>query len=410
MRRAAAAAADRWYAEEMTPRAVWAIGVGQCVGWGVLYYAFGVLLVPVEHQLGVARWIVAGAFSTALLVSAIAAPTIGKLTDRGYGPAVMQAGGLAAAGLLVLWAAVPSVWVSYAAWSGLGLCMSAMLYEPVFAIVGRAIADANDRLRAIATITVFGGFASTIFLPLTAWLVERAGWQRAVYVLAAGLAVIAVVVHRSVFLTDAPRVPELATLAPQPTDGPGAAGLNSLIMTFGCSSFVSAALATNLIPALMERNLPATSAATFAGLFGVMQLPGRLLVMNGRFSLSASQMIWSSLGLQAAGLATLSAAASSPLIAVGVTLFACGSGLATLARPYLVLVLYGVGRAGGINGVIARWQQLARAGGPVAVAALAASGGYGSVFAVLAGLLAMVGLIVVRSQDLAKAADSPTVI
>jgi hypothetical protein len=35
----------------MTPRAVWAIGIGQCVGWGVLYYAFGVLLVPVEQDL-----------------------------------------------------------------------------------------------------------------------------------------------------------------------------------------------------------------------------------------------------------------------------------------------------------------------------------------------------------------------
>ena len=30
----------------MTTRAVWAIGLGQCVNWGVLYYAFGVLLVP----------------------------------------------------------------------------------------------------------------------------------------------------------------------------------------------------------------------------------------------------------------------------------------------------------------------------------------------------------------------------
>ena len=46
--------------------------------------------------------------------------------------------------------------------------MSAVLYEPVFAIVGKAIADAGDRLRAIATITVFGGLASTLFLPLTA--------------------------------------------------------------------------------------------------------------------------------------------------------------------------------------------------------------------------------------------------
>ena len=60
----------------MTPRAVWAIGFGQLVNWGVLYYAFGVLLVPIEHDLAAPRWLVAGAFSLGLLVSAIAAPPV----------------------------------------------------------------------------------------------------------------------------------------------------------------------------------------------------------------------------------------------------------------------------------------------------------------------------------------------
>ena len=92
----------------MTTRAIWAIGAGQLVNWGVLYYAFGVLLVPVEEALGVARWLVAGAFSIALLVSALAAPAVGRLADRGQGPAVMQAGGFVAASLLMLWAAVPT--------------------------------------------------------------------------------------------------------------------------------------------------------------------------------------------------------------------------------------------------------------------------------------------------------------
>ncbi|MEO8682060.1 MAG: MFS transporter [Vicinamibacterales bacterium] len=380
----------------MTRRAVWTIGAGQCVGWGVLYYAFGVLVVPVERDLGVARWIVTGAFSAALLVSAAAAPTIGKLTDRGRGPAVMRAGGLVAAGLLVAWAARPTVWFSYVAWSGLGLCMAAVLYEPVFAIVGRAIDDAGNRLRAIATITVFGGLASTIFLPVTAWLVEGVGWQRAVYVLAAILALVSVAVHQSVFAD-----PMFGARNATPSTGPVASAhdtrLAGLIATFACSSFAGSALATNLVPALMERRLSPTTAAMFAGLFGVMQLPGRLLIMNGRFQLGPSQMIWSSLGLQVAGLSILVAGASPVSVAAGVTLFACGSGLATLARPYLVLVLYGADRAGRLNGVIARWQQLARAGGPVAAAALAASIGYGVVFGLLSGLLITVGLLV-RSQ------------
>ena len=51
----------------MTSRANLALGIGQLVNWGVLYYAFGVLMVPLERDLGVGRSVVAGAFSLALL-------------------------------------------------------------------------------------------------------------------------------------------------------------------------------------------------------------------------------------------------------------------------------------------------------------------------------------------------------
>ena len=67
----------------MRSRAIWTIGIGQMVNWGVLYYAFGVLLVPLEQSLHAPRWLVAGAFSLGLLVSAIAAPAVGRLADRG---------------------------------------------------------------------------------------------------------------------------------------------------------------------------------------------------------------------------------------------------------------------------------------------------------------------------------------
>src|SRR5688572_3559371 len=167
--------ADRFATVVMTSRAIWSIGCGQLVNWGVLYYAFGVLMMPVEESLGVPRWMVAGAFSLALLVSAIAAPTVGRLADRGQGPVVMQAGGYIAAGLLLVWAFLPSLAMTYIVWAALGLCMAAILYEPVFAIVGRAFQDVDARLRAIATVTIMGGLASTAFLPGTTALVERLG-------------------------------------------------------------------------------------------------------------------------------------------------------------------------------------------------------------------------------------------
>jgi len=382
----------------MTRREVWAVGLGQCVSWGVLYYAFGVLIVPVERELAAARWVVAGAFSLALLVSAIASPHVGKLVDRGHGPTVVQAGGLTAAGLLALWALVPTVVLSYVIWAALGVCMAAVLYEPIFAIVGRAVDHAGDRLRAIATITIFGGFASTVFLPLTGALVERLGWRPAVGVLALGLAITTLAVHRVSFAVLG-RGPGAAERAPVPhVPMHGHPGLLPMMAVFTASSFAATALAANLVPALMERGLSPTTAAAFGGLFGIMQLPGRFAFAKNTSAVTPMLLLGTSMGLQVAGLLTLAASHGPVGIGLGVAMFACGSGLATVARPYLVLVFYGQDRAGEMNGVFARPQQLARAAGPVAAAALAGVTGYGVVFGMLAALIAGVLVMLAVAQ------------
>ncbi len=375
----------------MTPRSIWVIGAGQLVNWGVLYYAFGVLLVPIEVSLGAPRWLVAGAFSLSLLVSAMAAPAVGRLVDRGQGPAVMQAGGFIAAGLLIAWALVPTIWTTYVAWAGLGVCMAAIFYEPVFAIVGRAFADADERLRAIATVTVMGGLASTAFLPGTSLLVTRGGWQAAVIVLAVIIAATTAIVTRIAFreLTLSTNDLRDAVLARRddPHAPPHGAALTRFVTVFALSSIVNSALASNIVAALIERRLSPARAALIGGLFGVMQLPGRLFMTSRTFTPSPHGLLIVSFGLQIAGLAALALDSVQLAMWIGVVVFACGAGLTTLARPYLVLQVYGADRAGRINGRIARGQQLARAAGPVSAAALAGAIGYRNVFAAMAALL-----------------------
>jgi MFS family permease len=374
----------------MTARAVWAVGCGQLVNWGVLYYAFGVLLLPVEESLGAPRWLVAGAFSFGLLISAIAAPSVGRLTDRGQGPAVMQGGGFIAAGLLMAWALVPTLWMTYVVWAGLGVCMAAILYEPVFAIVGRAFDDAADRLRAIATVTIMGGLASTAFLPGTTWLVERLGWRGAVMALAVIIALTTLVVSRLSFrdLTFSASELRAAVFGPHPDHTAfGGQSINRFVTVFALSSVVNSALASNIVAALVERRLTPSRAAFIGGMFGVMQLPGRVLMTHKSFTPAPLQLLLVSLALQVVGLIALTAGDVQAAMWLGVIVFACGAGLTTLARPYLVLHLYGAERAGRVNGVIARGQQLARAAGPVSAAALATATGYSFVFAALAALL-----------------------
>jgi MFS family permease len=387
----------------MSPRAIWAIGFGQLVNWGVLYYAFAVLLVPLEQSLRAPRWAVAGAFSVGLLVSAAAAPAVGRLTDRGQGPAVMQAGGLLAAGALLGWAAAPSVWMTYVVWAALGLCMAAILYEPVFVIVGRAFAEGDARLRAIATVTVLGGLASTVFLPSTSAIVDRWGWRGAVVVLAGVIATTTLIVGRIAFRDQAWSAQTIRDALAEDACSTSAAitapGLKRFVAVFALSSIVNSALAANLVAALIDRELTPTFAAMIAGLFGVLQLPGRLLMTNRTFSPGPLQLLIVSFALQVAGLLALMVNGATTMLWLGVMLFAGGAGLTTLARPYLVLHMYGADRAGLANGVIARAQQLARAGGPVFAALIATVTGYGKLFAGLATLLAVAMMLTMKARS-----------
>lgn len=352
----------------MSPRALIAIGIGQCVNWGVLYYAFAVLLLPVEAELGAQRWIVTGAFSLALLLSALAAPLVGRWSHLDHGARLIRVGGYAAAGLLGLWALVPGVWVLYIVWAGLGLCMSATLYEPAFAVIGRAFQDPAARLRALGLVTLFGGLASTIFLPLTDGLVRVGGWRLCVVMLGLLLAFSTWLVHRIAFGASRPAFRH----QPSDTRPPARTGaivpgpnLSFLLLAFGLASLSSAAVIANLVPALAERDVTPSTAAAFGGMFGLMQLPGRALMMHGRFSASPFVLLGASLGLQALGL-TLWALVPSVLAAfVGIALFAVGSGLNTLVRPYLVHAIFDGHETGYLNGRLAQAQQLARAAGPV---------------------------------------------
>ena len=379
----------------MPPRAVVALGIGQCVNWGVLYYAFAVLVLPVQREFGVTTWVVTGAFSLALLVSAVLAPVIGRSCDRDRGAVVMQAGGFAAAALLAAWALMPGVLPLYAIWAGLGICMASTLYEPAFVIVGRAHDDPVRRLRALAAITLFGGLASTVFLPLTAYLVSAAGWRGAVLALAAVLTastfMTRVVVFRHLHAA-APANARRPSLSSGPQHTPASLPLVFITGMFALASLASAAFTSNLVPALGERGIAPARAAMLGGLIGVMQLPGRALLMKGAPAAAPTRLLALSLSLQAAGLAGVALGRSIVLGAGGTIIFALGAGLTTLVRPHLVQTMFGSGGAGALNGRIARHQQLARAAGPLGVAWLAGVTGYSIVFTAIAGAFALIAL------------------
>src|SRR2546425_8482135 len=176
----------------------WIVVAGLCVtetvSWGILYSGFPVVLRPMEAELGYSRVQLTGAFSVGRGLAALAALPVGRWIDRHGARALMTLGSCLGVALLVLWSRVQSLPALYAVWTAMGLVLAATLYEPAFAAVVGWFAT-GPRDRALLVVTLVAGFASTIFMPIEAWLLARLGWRTALLVLAVVLAVLTIPIH-----------------------------------------------------------------------------------------------------------------------------------------------------------------------------------------------------------------------
>jgi MFS family permease len=375
------------------------LSAAQVVSWGVLYYSFAVFVEPIERETGWSRTQVMGAFSLALLLSGAAAVPVGHWIDRRGTRLLMTAGTALAVAALALFSTVRSPAALYATWAALGLAMAATLYEPAFALLSRWFTRRRDR--ALSILTVCGGLASTLLVPLAAWLVATRGWRQAAMDLALLLACTALPVH-ALLLRSSPEAvgqhPDGDAAPPAPSRPPGhGASVGSAIrdarfltlaLAFTAASLVAVATTAHVVPYLIGRGASAAGAAGALALTGLMQLPGRIAFEPLRRRLSSRTLLAVSLSVQAAGLLALMAGPGRGAVVTFACLFGAGAGLSTLLRASLLADLYGVESYGRIGGLVALFTTFGRAGGPVLAAlALAASGSYGVVLAGLVLLL-----------------------
>lgn len=378
------------------------LALTETISWGILYYAFSVFLVPMGEELGWSSATLTGAYSLGLLVSGLAAPLVGRWLD-GHGPrALMSCGSIAGVALVLLWSRVDSVTSYYLLWVGLGLAMAATLYEPAFATVTTWFD--RERPRAMLVVTVAAGFASTIFLPLTAWLVASLGWRDALLALAATLAVLTVPPHLLLLR----RRPEDLGLNPdgrhagvlgvdadvplRPDDVDLRAALRDrafwwLAGAFALETLATVAVGVHLIPYLVERGDGAAFAAAAAGLIGAAQVVARVLATLFGARLSQVTLTGGVFALQAVALVVLMGWPSRAGVLTAVLLLGAGRGVVTLMRAGIVAEFYGRAHYGAINGTLALLLTGARAAAPIGAGTLyVVAGGYDPVLWTMAAL------------------------
>ena len=358
------------------------LSVGQLISWGSLFYAFTLFIAPMGEELGWSKPELTLAYSLGLAASGLAAVNVGRLIDRGHGRLVMTGGAAASTLLLLMWSRVESYPAFVGIWILLGVSMSALLYDPAFAVLTRHLGPLARR--GITAMTLVGGFASTLFIPLTHLFIGQFGWRGALIALA-GLNGAVVLLHAATVPRDGRKTGNAAGVD-QPAPGHARRVLRlPAFWGFVATSILHGALftgfAVHMIPLLVERGLSLGAAVAAFSLVGPAQVGARVVLAatEKHLGMRAIGLITTGLPVLAFGMLWFVRPDSSLLILFAV-LYGAANGMMTILRAVLPAEIFGRADYGAIQGMISAPATLARAATPFVFGALwAVAGSYDAV-------------------------------
>jgi len=362
-------------------RTVWLLAIAETMFWASCFYVFHALLPRWETGFEWQRTQITTAITIALLSSAMSARFVGALIDRGFGRRMFIAGGLTATVLLLLLSVVESLWQFYAIWMVMGICHSAILYEPCFAILTRLFKTSAKK--AITRVTLVAGLAGTVSYPLGHLLSEWFGWQRALWVFAF-LCLIATVLASHALKNVELSAPDQTTLKSASDSALGEA-LRSPVFwliaaAFSMMALNHGALLPHLLPLLYERNVSPATAVLAASLIGPMQVVGRICMISVEERMPITVItIFSFLVVAMASLVLLWSESLPWLLFVFVLFQGGGYGVTSITRPAVTAEFLGRRGFGAISGTIAVPFTVAFAIGPTLGALIWSLGGYRTV-------------------------------
>lgn len=373
-------------------RIVSTLSITHLISYGTLFYAFALLIDPMERDLGWSKTALTAAYSLALISSAFFAMPVGRLIDQGYGRAVMTGGSVLAALLLVVWAYTDSYPVFVLIWLGLGAATSALFYEAGFAVL--ALNLGLLARRGITIITLVAGFASTVFIPLLHVLIDRYGWRDTLLAMAALNIGICAVLHAT-GIPAAPARPkhtgESRSVAPS-TSNPRRVLAKPAFWLFVITSvlqgIISIGIPVHLIPILLERGFSIEAAVAAYTVIGPAQVAARFLTGFGERAMSLRGIGVLTMAMSALGFLLLPfISAGSWLIFVFAGLYGASNGMLTIVRALLPPELFGREDYGAIQGMIAMPVRITMAVAPFAFGALWAWwGSYDAVIVLCLGM------------------------
>jgi len=328
------------------------LGCMQILAWGSTFYLLPVLARPIVEDTGWPYDRVMAGLALGLLAAGIVSPRTGRLIGRHGGRRVLAGGALLVALGLVIVASARSLPVYLAGWIALGAGMGASLYDAAFATLGALYGTAARG--PIAAVTLYGGFASTVCWPFSAFLVGHAGWRGVCLAYAAIHLAFGCVGSLLVIPSRRPQAPAAANGARRAMPGlaPGERlmfALVSAVLTLGAA--ILALVGSQLITLLIGSGLSLAEAVGLGMIIGPAAVGARSIetLAGARY-----HPIWTmvaSVTLVSCG--ALLFFAGPGAFAAAIATYAAGNGIGSIAKGTLPLALFGPARYPALAGKLA---------------------------------------------------------
>lgn len=251
-----------------------ALGILSIVAFGAWFYGYGVLVEPIAADTGWSEGMLGATYGASLLVAGVAGTAVGHLLDSRGSRTTFLVLALTST-LALLGASVAAHQWSFAVLGavGGGLVGAGGYYNATSAVMARLVP--HERAHGITVLTLFGAFASPIFLPLIGWVVTSAGWRPTLRGLAVsvGLAyVVTALAVPDVRPEEVGRPPFRASLQEVMAGRPRRAIVVAVMVAGATSSLII----VQQVPAMADAGMALATASAFAGARGLLQLVGRL--------------------------------------------------------------------------------------------------------------------------------------
>lgn len=357
----------------------WRLALGQLVAWGILYYAFTVVVGPMQLGTRWSRTFLNAGLSLGLLTWGVCALPVGAWIQRRGGRELMTlASAIGGVALMMM-----GVWthpVAYlCGWIAIGAAMAGVLYEPAFAVVTAAFG--SEYRRAITLITLVGGLASTAFIPLAQLAVDRLGWSQALVALGLLQIVVGVPLHwfglphrPAATESEAPDQPvshrmRLRAWWQEFRRDVGDSRFIGLTLWFTAHAAAFTGLMFHLVPALQKLGVANATILQAIMLIGPMQVLGRLLLASRGHHFATLRVGHWAIGSLAVATAIL--CVFPPHLAwllAFAAFYGAGNGVTTILRGTSIAEVFGRKRYAELSGALSAPCVIAKAAAPLAMA------------------------------------------